>query len=239
MGKDNAIRCLASRQFGAFSRRQALALGFTSTEITKRLSSGSWIVMHRGVYAVAGAPATWGRRAMCAVLRCGEGAVLSRLAAASVLALIDTKPDIIDVTVPIDRRPIHGRGVRVHRATLLEQVDRRVIGGLPVTSPNRTIVDLAEVLPKRKLEGVLDEAIRRGMIKVSVLIAFLERCGRKRGVATLRNPRRSARRVTRTASSSASSERLVRRPSPSPSRAARRCIAALQDRRRLSWTSEC
>jgi very-short-patch-repair endonuclease len=186
MGKDDALRRLAARQHGAFSRRQALALGHTPTQITKRVARGSWIVLRPGVYAIAGTPATWERKAMSAVLQCGDRTVLSHLAAASVLSLIATKPDVIDVTVHLDAHHTRGRGVRVHRTNLLERTDRRSVNGIPITSPNRTLVDLAGVIPKRTLEAILDDALRRGLTRVSALARFLDRCGRKRGAAELR-----------------------------------------------------
>jgi very-short-patch-repair endonuclease len=47
--------------------------------------------------------------------------------------------------------------VIIHRSALLER-DVATKHGIPVTTPARTLVDLADVLPRRQLERALDEA---------------------------------------------------------------------------------
>ena len=47
---------LASRQYAAISRRQALDAGLTRHEIDEYLRSGRWRPATRGVYAVTAAP---------------------------------------------------------------------------------------------------------------------------------------------------------------------------------------
>jgi very-short-patch-repair endonuclease len=57
----------------------------------------------------------------------------------------------------------------VRRVASLPRTDIRIVDGIPVTSPGRTIIDLAAVLPLHRLEIVLDDAIRRRLVKVGDL----------------------------------------------------------------------
>jgi hypothetical protein len=90
---------------------------------------------------------------MAAVLACGEGAALSHFSAAVLWSMLNGDGKV-HVTTPRDRgRP----GLVVHRARL-EEEDIRRRAGIPVTAPARTLIDLADVAPKRTLERAIDEA---------------------------------------------------------------------------------
>jgi very-short-patch-repair endonuclease len=61
-----------------------------------------------------------------------------------------------------------------------------LVDGIPVTSPHRTILDLAGVLRRRELERALNEAeVRRVTDRLS-LPELMERYPRRRGAATLK-----------------------------------------------------
>ena len=57
------------------------------------------------------------------------------------------------MTTPRDREP---SGLVVHRARLDGEVRKRA--GIRVTAPARTLIDLADVAPRRTLERAIDEA---------------------------------------------------------------------------------
>jgi hypothetical protein len=91
---------------------------------------------------------------MAAVLACGEGAALSHLSAAVLWKILEDRGQSIHVTVEGNRVC---RGVIVHRSPLEGQRVRRL--GIVVTTPARTLVDLADVVQKRRtLERAFDEA---------------------------------------------------------------------------------
>ena len=108
--------------------------------------------MHRGVYVVGYPHLTRNGGFMAAVLACGEDAALSHFSAAVLWGLLSSDGRI-HVTTPRDREP---RGLVVHRAGL--DGDVRMRAGIPVTTPARTLIDLADVAPRRTLERALDEA---------------------------------------------------------------------------------
>lgn len=154
---DRAAARVAARQYGLITRPQALSLGVDRGRIARRLASGRWHQVHRGVYAVGHLAPRIEARWLAAVLACGPGAVLSHASAAHLWAI---KPaparDLPHVTV--DTRVGRARrGIVVHRAQLAPQ-DIVRSAGIPVTSPARTLVDLAGELPERALKRALREA---------------------------------------------------------------------------------
>jgi hypothetical protein len=95
---------------------------------------------------------------MAAVLACGEGAALSHFSAAVLWRILDVE-GAIHVTAEKERKCA---GVVVHRAPLEGERLRRY--GIVVTTPARTIVDLADVVSRRRtLERAIDEAQYLGL----------------------------------------------------------------------------
>jgi len=116
---------------------------------------------------------------MAAVLACGEGAVLSHGSAAAAWKIRGTGAAIIDLTVPGDggRRV---RGLRVHRDRL-DPADVTTLGGsaVPITTPSRTLVDLAATLASpRQVERALDEAHALKLLDHRELTAAIGRAHR-------------------------------------------------------------
>ena len=113
--------------------------------------------MHQGVYAVGRPTLTTKGRFLAAVLSCGPDAALSHFAAAALTKLMPERGHRIDVTVPRGGQRRRRGAVIIHRAALPEG-DVTVKEGIRLTTPSRTIVDLADVLGERQLERVIDEA---------------------------------------------------------------------------------
>lgn len=151
---DAAVAELARRQHGVVSRAQLVALGLGEDAIDWRLRRQRLHRVHSRVYAVGHMALTRNGRFMAAVLACGEGSALSHLSAAVLWGILDDRGQSIHVTAEQQRRC---RGVVVHRARLQGERVRRL--GIVVTTPARTIVDLADVVHNRRtLERAIDEA---------------------------------------------------------------------------------
>ena len=115
--------------------------------------------VHIGVYAVGHLALTRNGRFMAAVLACGDGAALSHFSAAVLWGMLEDRGQLIHVTVEGNRVC---RGVIVHRSPLQGQRVRR--RGIVVTTPARTLVDLADVVHRRRtLERAFDEAEYLGL----------------------------------------------------------------------------
>lgn len=121
---------------------------------------------------------------MAAVLAVGDGALLSHRSAARLWWLMPLDVEWIDVTAP-PGRVVRRRGIVAHESVVADD-ERTVVDGIPVTSPFRTVFDLAAVLKMRELERVWHEAeVRRLRDRVS-LPMLLERYPGRRGARNLR-----------------------------------------------------
>ena len=132
-----------------------LALGLSADAIGRRVRSGRLRPLHRGVYAVGHLVLRREAHWLAATLACGDAAVLSHAAAASHWGIRQSAASLIDVTVPGGagrRRP----GLRVHRRALLPE-EITTHEAIPVTTPARTLLDLAATLPRRALERAVDQ----------------------------------------------------------------------------------
>ena len=154
------------------TRDQLLELGVTAKAINYRLRVGRLIPLHRGVYAVGHRPPSMLARAMAAVLACGPSAVLSHLAAGALWELGPRWPPAMDVTVTSNRRP---KGIRLHRSPTLSDQDVTKHFGIPVTSPARTVLDLAVLLDDASLARAVNEGRLKGWLRLDDLAATLDR----------------------------------------------------------------
>jgi very-short-patch-repair endonuclease len=121
---------------------------------------------------------------MGAVLSCGDRAVLSHSSAAA-LWEIGTERRWVEVSAPVSTRAKRA-GLLVHRRAGLVPEDLAVQRGIPVTSPALTILDHACRLGRARIERMINEADKLGLLKPPVLRAFLERHPRREGVGRLK-----------------------------------------------------
>jgi very-short-patch-repair endonuclease len=98
---------------------------------------------------------------MAAVLACGPGAALSHRSAAALWAITPPWRGAVDVTATGRRRH---RGITTHRSTTLTRADITRHYGIPITTPARTLHDLARVLPSHALTRAVNEARIRNLI---------------------------------------------------------------------------
>jgi hypothetical protein len=156
--RDLAVAALASRQKGLITVIQLLAIGLSRSGIDDWVRRGRLHRIHRGVYAVGHIALGSEGRLLAAVLACGSGAALSHRSAASLWRLRRSAMSRVEVSVPSG----HGRGARdgilVHRCRTLRPEDVTIRDGIPVTTVARTLVDPAEVVPRRSLERAADQA---------------------------------------------------------------------------------
>jgi hypothetical protein len=96
------------------------------------------------------------------------------------------EPDLVEVTVPRNRR----RAVPgiVHRPRTLPQVDVTTLDAITVTTPTRTLLDVAAVVPGDVVEEALDDALRRTLVSLSRLRWRMHETARRGtpGAATMR-----------------------------------------------------
>src|SRR3954454_7511830 len=179
-----AVGALAASQFRVVGHRQLLTLGLGKSAIQHWLRAGHLYPLFRGVYVVGCASVSWRGRVLGAVLACGTEALASHYTAGLVYVVLSSSRAFVDVTTPRSRKG--QRGIRVHRVRTLHPEDRAVIGGIPVTSVSRTLLDLAEVVPQRQLARAVEEAEKRRLLDLRAIERLLGRSHGRRGVKPLR-----------------------------------------------------
>lgn len=122
---------------------------------------------------------------MSAVLRYAGHALASHLVAGAVWGMLDQVPALPEVTL-VGRGGHELAGVKVHRVPALDHRDVRWRRDLPVTSPARTVVDLAGVLRVLELENALAVCLKERLASVREIRAAMERAPHSPGIATLR-----------------------------------------------------
>lgn len=153
--------------------------------IRTRTGDGRLLVLHRGVYAVGHDRLRDEGRWLAAVLACGPGALLSHRSAAALHGLRPASASRIEVSTGWHRS---SPSIRVHGRRRLVREDAAVVRGVPVTTVERTLVDLADVLrPEQLLRalGVVEEARSADLHEIERALARV--CGRPgRGHAAMR-----------------------------------------------------
>lgn len=159
---DARIAAIAARQHGVMSIQQLRKAGLSDEAVRGRAGSGRLHRLHRGVYAVGHRALTFEGRALAAVLAMGHGC-LSHRSAAVLWRMLPAVPGPIDVSIPTRSGRRRRQGIRTHwpRSLSSEQVTRR--GGIPVTTPARTIADLRQTSPPAEVRRAIRQAEMLGL----------------------------------------------------------------------------
>lgn len=152
---DRRLTALAASQHGVVTRAQLVRLGMSDGAISARTSAGWLLRVYRGVFALGGHRLSQNAHFLAAVVALGSRAVLSHRSAAVLWGLLPYAGPRVDVTVPSGSRG--RRAIVVHRSSLARE-ERTVHHAIPVTTPARTLLDLAAVVSRRELERAMDEA---------------------------------------------------------------------------------
>ena len=146
---DHDVRLLADQQYGVFSARQLREFGASPAVVRWRCEDGAWDRLEYAIYRLPGAPDVWRQRLWIALLVAGPGAVVCRRTAAALWRL----PGFSEA--PIEILAQHGlknhrlpRG-RFRETRSLPVAHTSTVDGIPVTTVERTLFDLAGLDPKR------------------------------------------------------------------------------------------
>ncbi|MEJ2503820.1 MAG: type IV toxin-antitoxin system AbiEi family antitoxin domain-containing protein [Gemmatimonadota bacterium] len=184
-GRDRQIEELAARQHGVVTRAQLLSMGVSASAIGRRARAGRLRRAHAGVYLVGPIQSPRAPE-MAAVLAGGPGAVLSHENALQVLGMSRRdRPRPIHVTVPGSgrgKRP----GIRFHRVATLARDEEIVVDGMPVTSPARTLADVAGRLGHGEVELALARAERAALVTAEEMADLPRRYAGRPGAPLLR-----------------------------------------------------
>jgi very-short-patch-repair endonuclease len=175
---------LAARQWGVVSLDELRDCGLSPKAVEVRLRTGRLHPIHRGVYAVGHANPPLDGIFLAAVKACGRGAVLSHYAAAALWGIVDWDYRLVEVTVVRSSTPLT-ESIRVHRSRCLERADVRLHRGIRVTSPVRTLIDLAAILDYKTLRRAVRQALSHNLVTLGDLARARLRLGPRRGARNL------------------------------------------------------
>jgi hypothetical protein len=187
MGKvhrDRSLRRVSWRQDGVFLHEDAIASGFSSRTIRRRVDTGAWQRARRGAYASGTKRLSWEQRVQAAVLAAGPDAAAGGRTAARLWQLEAIHTEKIEIIVP-SARVVRLQDVTAYRRPPFDVVTVR---GIRRTTPPQTIIHLAGLVGPLELEIALDDALRRRMFSPRTLLCRLEILGTqgRTGAGTLR-----------------------------------------------------
>jgi very-short-patch-repair endonuclease len=182
-----AIARVAGAQRGVICRGQLLAAGMGRGAIAHRASTGALYRILPRVYSIGHDSLQALAAEVAALLSIGRDCVISHGSAAAIWGLC-RRPEV-HVRVTVAGRSLQPRAtLRVHRVARLDPRDLTIRDRLPVTSPARTLIDLASAVPLSTLERALAEARVQRLIRADEgdLMAAMDRVPGRPGVASLR-----------------------------------------------------
>ena len=163
------IIAVAKGQLGLFTRGQANAVGMTDAQLRSRVQSGTLFQVGTSTFRLPGAPTTPNAELLALILDIGEPVWASGPTAAALHGFdgFGLRPPF-DVTTTRDRN-VRRIGHRIHTTGTLELIDRATIGGIPMTSAARTLIDLARTASIEQLTVAFDSGLRDGRFSESLV----------------------------------------------------------------------
>lgn len=154
---DQAARCL-----GLVTRSELFAADVSASAVDDRVRRGRLRVLHPGIYLTGHNAPSRDQRLLAAVLAGGPAAVLGMASASELWALLSAAPGPPQVLSTGPRRD-GPRGIHLRCTTYLPETERTVHRGIPVTTPARTLLDLASA-GHPGLELATNEALARRLV---------------------------------------------------------------------------
>ena len=206
-----------------FSRTDALARGYTDDDLRRGRASGELVTVRRGHFIRAEVYRTLDAHRRHAVLaeaifaESSADTVFSHVSAAVLHGMETWDIPLDKVTFTIGRSYAGKRGrQRVLHGSPVPSSDLMTLNGFAVTTPARTVVDLARSLPLHPAVCVGDYALRTGLTTHAQLLTALDDARNRTGVAKARQAVGSMSPRSQSAGESRSRMQLDTLPLPPP-----------------------
>lgn len=185
--KEALLQELAVRSGGLVSATQALALGFSYSEVDRRCVLGDWRRLCRGRYLVQ--PWEYSEDDIRRLLiratadSLGPRVIAMYGTAAELLGLqgVPSSAPLQFSVSPASARD-HRRGVRIHQATF-GPGEIVKLGGTLTTAPARTVADLLRTLDRASAVSVADSALHQKLLAPDDLVHVQRLMARRTGAA--------------------------------------------------------
>jgi predicted transcriptional regulator of viral defense system len=163
----NRLYEAASAQEGNFTTQQASDAGYSPQLLRKHIQAGRVVRVRRGIYRLVHFPAGEHEDLVVIWLWSERNGVFSHQTALGLHGLSDVLPSKIHLSVPASwssRRLRVPAGVIVHYADVAKS-ERSWFGGVPVTSPSRTLEDCSrDKISPDLLRHAANDALARGLV---------------------------------------------------------------------------
>ena len=171
MSADARLSIVMARQHSLATRTQARQAGLTRSQIGFRLDTGLWIASQRAVYRPSSVRPYFHQKVMAACLALDAHASLA--CAAAIYGLRGFEQEVIEITCAGHRRQKLD-DVTVHRQDRLDRRDLTVRWHLPITTPARTLLDIAGQHPG-SAERALNDALHRRLTRPEAIRSAITR----------------------------------------------------------------
>lgn len=162
---------VASAQYGLVSRTQAIEI-ISVQQLRTMVARGDLMRIRRGVYRFRGAPPTWEQALLAAVMAGPPGTVAAGPAAGRLWRLMTCERASVEVTSPYGSTI----NVRRHRSSSIEP-SSTILDGIPVTSIERTLIDLSAHRSYESYARLLEDALDRGLTSTAAITSTLRDIG--------------------------------------------------------------
>ena len=181
------IRAFAAAHGGVVAASELDRLGVTANQVRGKVRRHGWVSLGRGAYRLF--PARDHRDGLLAAVTVLERAVVSHESAAEIHGFSRLPKGKAVVTV--HSRTTHAfrfDEVVCHRTHDLDPSHLTVVGVLPVTTVERTVVDIAKGRHPKHVGAIVDDLMTRGALDFSALAEIAESVARKGkpGTVTMR-----------------------------------------------------
>ncbi len=175
---ERILGTFARQGHGVVRLTQLVEAGVDEVEIRRRIRRGSLIRVAGGVFVVNGSVPTLRQRLTMATSTAGE-AVASHESAAELHRFRYAPRGLVVVTIAATQQVRSIPADRVHRYKDLRPEFCTSADGIPVTTPERTMIDLAAKLRPERLARVLDDRLASGALDIRRLIAVFNALARR------------------------------------------------------------
>ena len=168
-----ALEAEAYQQSGYFTAAQARGHAVTRQLLSHHIRQGRFVPLRRGLYRVQGFPTSDNDNVRERWMAVGaDKAILSHESALALLDLSDNIPAAVHVLVPRRHRGLRPPpGVIVHTHPDSEKIATVWRDGLPLTTPARTLIDVADEIQPEQATMAVGQALRRGLVTERELVA--------------------------------------------------------------------
>jgi len=152
---------LAARHGGLFTTAEASQAGISYRQLSYHVASGALERVSHGVYRLIDYPIHPHGDMIAATLWAGPDSAVSHESALAVYGLASAMPPVIHLTVPSS---FTGRrdGVRIHHEKLAPG-ERRLWDDIPVTTMERTLIDISSSSDRSLVRDAVRESLEQGL----------------------------------------------------------------------------